>query len=677
MMKMKWMMAIATFSAVFCAANTVNAQDEFIEYKVQPGDTCIGIARKVYGDGQLCYQLIDNYNDFDSRFRIYPGQVLKLPTKEKLVASKKSAGADARINSHRGAVRTRAPKVSSWREAERGQDLFRAWRVDSGEKSSAEIRFLREKANLRMRENTLVVIYGEVEREAGGHHASLERGTLATRLDELAGATVEVETPSAVAVSEDGQGLVKVLDGGTTLVANHTSKKARVRSRRKGGAEIALPENTGSKVVKGKDPTPPKPLPAPPKWVEDKITAFSVLGDNRAVLEWGEVPGAAAWRIEVFDSSQDLVNAFVVSDHVRALELARLPAGVYSVTISTTDDEGFEGKPSPSAAVEIIDVVAEEMPFTSSKITPGTELSFGYLSCRFSGEEAYSRRLLAVEPGKKTIECKDGERELDPVEIEVTSVSAQTPKRLVLEHGESYAFDVLLDVPVRALEVRTTGGLEATGEPTSKNGTNWVIPVRNTGKARSSASVSIAGTDIVVARVVVDTRKEGGEQLTASARTQEPLDVSLRLSGLGSWRGLFGESLDLQSGDVSLAWNAGLQGSALIEQHLLFDLSLEVGRGADVAGNGLTTVGGRLGLGYLFSTRNLRPFVSLGGGPEHVVGEDSATLPVFHVGAGLLWSPQNRRFGARLDLRENLVAGRLVTDQRLYSQAGASLWLSF
>jgi hypothetical protein len=151
----------------------------------------------------------------------------------------------------------------------------------------------------------------------------------------------------------------------------------------------------------------------------------------------------------------------------------------------------------------------------------------------------------------------------------------------------------------------------------------------------------------------------------------------LRLSGLGSWRGLFGESLDLQSGDVSLAWNAGLQGSALIEQHLLFDLSLEVGRGADVAGNGLTTVGGRLGLGYLFSTRNLRPFVSLGGGPEHVVGEDSATLPVFHVGAGLLWSPQNRRFGARLDLRENLVAGRLVTDQRLYSQAGASLWLSF
>ncbi len=677
MMKTRWIATLVMCSGMLCAANDVAAQEAFIEYEVQRGDTCIGIARKVYGDGQLCYQLIDSYNDFDSRFRIYPGQVLKLPTKEKLLAAKKPAGADARINAHRGKVRTRAPKVSSWQEAERGQDLFRAWRVDSGEKSSAEIRFLREKANLRMRENTLVVIYGEAERESGGRHASLERGTLATRLDELAGGTVEVETPGAIAVSEDGEGLVKVLDGGTTLVANHTSKKARVRSRRKGGAEIALPENTGSKVVKGKDPTPPKPLPNPPKWAEDQITAFSVLGENRSLLQWGEVKGAAAWRLEVFDSSQELVGAFVVSDNVRQLELARLPAGVYSVTISTTDNEGFEGKPSPPAAVEIIDVTAEDMPFTSSRIAPGTELSFGYLSCRFSGEETYSKRLLAASPGKKTIECKDGDRVTPPLEVEVASVNAQNPKRLVLEHGESYAFDVLLDVPVRALEVRTAGGLEATGEPTSKNGTNWVIPVRNTGKARSSATISIAGTDLVVARVVVDTRDEAGAQAVSGVSAEDPLDVSLRLSGLGSWRGLFGESLDLQSGDVSLTWNAGVQGTALVEQHLLFDLSVEVGRGNDAAGDGLTTLGGRLGLGYLITTRSLRPFVGVGGGPEVVLGENGAALPVFYAGAGLLWSPQDRRFGARLDLRENLVAGRRVSSQRLYSQAGASLWLSF
>jgi len=676
---MKWMLGrVSVFGAVlFAFAQPASAQDAFIEYEVQQGDTCIGIARKVYGDGQLCYRLIDSYNDFDSRFRIYPGQVLKLPTKEELIASEKPAGADARIKSHRGEVRTRAPKVASWQSAQRGQDLFRAWRVDSGEKSSAEIRFIREKANLRMRENTLVVIYGEAERKAGGSHASLERGALATRLDELAGAPVEVETPSSITTSEGGDGLVKVLDGGTTLVANHTSKKTRVRSRRKGGAEIALPENTGSKVVKGKDPTPPKPLPDPPAWVEDRITAFSILGDNRAQLQWGEVASASVWRIEVFDPSQDLVGVFVVSENVRELELARLPAGVYSVTIATTDREGFEGKPSKPAAVEIIDVKAEDMPFESKRVAPGTSLSFGYLSCRFGGEGDYTKRLLASEPGKKSIECKDGERTLPPFELEVASVVAQSPKKLALDHGESYDFDLLLDVPVRELEVRTSGGLESVAPPTSKNGTNWVIPVRNVGKARSAAEIVIAGTDIVVARVVVDTRADGEARVVTRQKTQEPLDVSLRVAGLGGYRGLFGESLDLQSGDVSLTWNAGLQGTAVIEQHLLFDLTLELGGSQRADSSAATTFGSRLGLGYLIGARSFQPFVTIGGGPEFVTGEDFHGFPVFYGGAGLMWSPEGRRFGARLDVRENIVAGRQVTEKRFFSQAGASVWLSF
>ena len=88
-------------------------------------------------------------------------------------------------------------------------------------------------------------------------------------------------------------------------------------------------------------------------------------------------------------------------------------------------------------------------------------------------------------------------------------------------------------------------------------------------------------------------------------------------------------------------------------------------------------LGSRLGLGYLIGARSFQPFVTIGGGPEFVTGEDFHGFPVFYGGAGLMWSPEGRRFGARLDVRENIVAGRQVTEKRFFSQAGASVWLSF
>ena len=286
------------------------AYDGFIEYEVERGDSCIRIARKVYGDGDLCYDLMAGSNEFDEKFRVYPGQKLKLPSKKQLAASRaerldeeaaaaapsspsSSGSPDATLRRYRGEVTARSPEVGAWEAAERNKSLWRKWKVNSAGASSAEVYFTKERATLRMRENTLVVIYGEgaTSSSSATPRAVLEQGALATRLDELSGGASSsgaiVETPSAVVTTAGGDALVSLLEGDTTLVANHTSPSTKVRGRTKRPKVVELPVNTGSRVEKGKDPTPPRPLPSPPSWLQGEIKAVALAGKSVARGAWG------------------------------------------------------------------------------------------------------------------------------------------------------------------------------------------------------------------------------------------------------------------------------------------------------------------------------------------------------------------------------------------------------
>lgn len=57
----------------------LNSEDLYIEYTVKPGDTLIGIATRLLGDGQR-YNEIMQLNNLSNDL-IYPGQILKIPSK--------------------------------------------------------------------------------------------------------------------------------------------------------------------------------------------------------------------------------------------------------------------------------------------------------------------------------------------------------------------------------------------------------------------------------------------------------------------------------------------------------------------------------------------------------------------------------------------------------------------
>ncbi len=183
-------------------------------YVVRTGDTCNKIGKRVYGDGER-YDLIHKYNALGPLpHRLVKGQQLRLPVMQPTP--------DAKLTGAAGPVRARLPETEAWREAARGLPLFRLWRVNSQDRASAEITF-RDDSRVYLRENTVVIIYGDTGAKArrDTQDAVLERGTLKTRLGELAGeGGFQLETPSAAAGVGRGAVVFEVDDSGATRVSN-------------------------------------------------------------------------------------------------------------------------------------------------------------------------------------------------------------------------------------------------------------------------------------------------------------------------------------------------------------------------------------------------------------------------------------------------------------------------
>jgi hypothetical protein len=333
---------------------------ELFDYTVQAGDTCIGIAQRVLGD-RAAYELIHQHNPDlgPSPHKLVAGTVLKLPR-----VGEKSDGPppDARLTDKLGQVAVKEPAAADWQHALRGMPLFRQWRVRSQQRSSAEVTF-RDGAAIQMRENTVMIIYGPSRRPTLQRvlTASLESGALRTRLAELdRSTTLVVETPSAESRVQAGEAWVSVDDGGTSRVANHRGGAVRVRARQRGrarGRTVRVSEGMGSQVDPGKEPSPPRPLPATPAWVAgERAFAGDAERGGRIRGAWEAVDGAARYRIEVAASADG--KALVASAEAPAsatdFEMHRLPPGTYHVSISAIDGQGFEGKPSPREAMTVV-----------------------------------------------------------------------------------------------------------------------------------------------------------------------------------------------------------------------------------------------------------------------------------------------------------------------------------
>lgn len=312
------------------------------------GDSCLSIAKRVLGSASLLNELHRlNPSLGATPHRLVPGQKLRIP-------ARKATSPDANLTAARGDVAVRRPAESSWDAATRGMDLFRAWRVGARERASAEITF-RDSSQLRLRENTVVIIYGpsQPRQPATALRAEIEGGSLEARLTAASGPAPSVMTPSAIATLGRGTSLVSVDGAGTSLVANHAGEPVAVRAvtrRVPRGTPVRVQSGMGSRVEKGKLPEPPRPLPAPPAFPQPVMVLPTFAAAAEVPIQWQAVPNAIRYRAMVLDDAGQEQNAVSIPPGQTSFALAQVPPGTVRVLLSAIDAAGFEG---PPAALEV------------------------------------------------------------------------------------------------------------------------------------------------------------------------------------------------------------------------------------------------------------------------------------------------------------------------------------
>lgn len=404
---MKWL----TLAALL-AATTARAED----YVVEDGDSCLAIAVRVLGDRTQ----LDALHRLNPQLgtlphRLVAGTVIHLPPHA-------PTGPDAKLTRAAGDVKIRKPSTSEWNAAQRGMDLFRAWRIGAADRANAELTF-RDDSRLGMRERTIVVIYGPEKRLAKviTATASLEEGTLEARLGELDGKPVVVRTPAGSTDLRAGTALVSSQPGGASIVANHGGAPIPLRGTTRARA-VKIAAGMGSRVLPGKAPEKPRPLPPSPVW--PARTAWVALGTTTPVaLEWHSALRATSYRVAIVDVGGDTVAVATVAApaHGATIELA---PGRYTAIASAIDADGFESVPAPRD----IEVIDGELVHPGSTVVAGAELVApqGW-TCRAGGDPAATRVVLRS-AGPTTIFCGDGIRTATPFIIDVMRAD---PPRLV------------------------------------------------------------------------------------------------------------------------------------------------------------------------------------------------------------------------------------------------------
>lgn len=416
---------------------------KFVEYKVVKGDTCIGIARKVYGNGRLCFKMISKYNKMNRKFVIVTGRILRLPTKEELGV--KPNKPDAIVTGRKGNVETRAPKKTSWSRASKGNELYTLWRVNSGKRSSAEVTFTENDSALQMRENTLVIIYGPRKNKSRrvGSKAVLERGTLRSRMAALSGKkknSMIVETPASTATLGSGEAVINVAEEGVTRVANHSAqnvslvgkdapepkRKKRRRRKKKKRKIVRLPKNMGSKIVPGKDPSPPKPLPPAPQWTSVTPTNVLAIGStNNHTVEWKSVPQATRYRVELLNDAAGLqvMDRFFVNGRYDSINLQNLPPQTYYLRIASIDADKFEGKPGSLLQLNLVPATltrAKAIEKDNGVYYVGSSININGANCSTDEKQKPSDSLVFYKAGKQKLSCVNAQGQaLEPMNVTI------------------------------------------------------------------------------------------------------------------------------------------------------------------------------------------------------------------------------------------------------------------
>lgn len=328
------------------------AAGDFMEYTVQAGDTCIGVAKWVLGDPKKIVLLHELNALGPPPHHLQAGQVLRLPRVK--AGAPTPAGPDAQLTFLRNEVEAYTP------ERHRGQlnePLLRGHQVGTLAESSAEVTFADE-TQLYLGEHTLVVILGRSgEHQPRESSTTLMTGSLRAFLNGMprGARPLNLSTPAAQVALGAGEAQVQVDPAKTTRLSVYRGRSEIEAQRRR----VQVPEGFGSRAAQGAPPTTPRPLPAAPVWLESPPEVVLTADERAAVYGRYGVgksgPQVAQWRVQVARDGRfrDLVADTRVPVTVDRLEARGLPPGGYFARVSAIDADGFEGPAGAAAAVQV------------------------------------------------------------------------------------------------------------------------------------------------------------------------------------------------------------------------------------------------------------------------------------------------------------------------------------
>lgn len=432
-------LALAVLLGPALAGPTALAGPGTRDYQVRDGETCLEIAVRELGDRKAVKQLHKlNPQLGPLPHNLIAGQVLKLP-------GRIAATADAQLTDKRGTVQIRRAGEGDWLGATTGANLWRAWRVGSRARATAEVTFA-DKSRIAMRENTVVIIFGPGKgSQSARASATLEQGTLRSRLSELDGKGLTIDTASAQAVVGPGEALVSVDAAEVTRVATHSGRGSTVKGRGKKRKSVKVAAGFGSRVEKGKDPTPPAPLPPAPTWTSSPALVLDTTGTGATIqASWTAVPGAVAYDVDIAADAEmrDIVQHLTLGSNVTSLEAQAVPPGDYTIEVVARDAAGFE-----SVRGELRPVRVAALPLPT--VAPGTTtLALGSsfdappeLGCGL-GDAPPRARVTFTTPGRQQIRCVGATGAVATIEVEVGAITvSQVASGAVVPGGEA-TFDV-------------------------------------------------------------------------------------------------------------------------------------------------------------------------------------------------------------------------------------------
>lgn len=324
--------------------------------RVRPGEDCAAVSLRVYNTPAYVH-VIHRFNPTvcPPAGALVPGMQLTLPR----WLGRRPAAAPAvafltRLN-NRVLVQTRGDTEP--REGRANEPLFRAARVSTAARSSAELTYA-NRSLIRLYESSLLVVLGDanprVRRLATAQDTTLVNGTLRSFLTALArpapGAPparpVTIRTPAAQVTLRPGESQVTIeptARPATTLAVYRGSSQLRA-----GPQVVPVPEGFGARAIRGQRIAPPRPLPPAPGW-EARPPAILFVGPDVALVgraRGGDGVAVDEWHVEVARDEQfhDMVLDRHVPGAEDAVRLPTVPPGVYYARVATIDSERFEGR---------------------------------------------------------------------------------------------------------------------------------------------------------------------------------------------------------------------------------------------------------------------------------------------------------------------------------------------